>query len=430
MSLAGNPIEVGTDVSIEQLTAGALIYTPALNDNGPAHATFSFQVRDDGGLDNGGVDLDAIPNTLTFDVAPVSDAPFGTDMRLSQLEDSTSVLSVSDFGFQDLADNDAFISVIIDQLPAAGSLTLNGLPVIPGQVIVATDIDSGLLSFTPDPNEHGVGYGEINFRVQDSGTDGGSATAALHNVLSIDVIPVNDAPSGQNATIQTFEDTPYTFRQADFGFSDNEGFEFDTLSSVIIVSLPDSGKLSIDGTEATVGQEVPVSLIDAGLLVYTPPLNETGTGYNGLGFKVRDSGGTDNGGIDTDPTERFISFDVPGVNDPPRLISEGGTVDEGAELTLTSAMLFGADADDPEPQELTITITSLPDHGALRLAGDVLSVGDQFTLAEIESLALSYLHDESETSQDSFGVSLADGGEDGAQPVNGIFELLLSLIHI
>ena len=89
-------------------------------------------------------------------------------------------------------------------------------------------------------------------------------------------------------------------------------------------------------------------------------------------------------------------------------------------------MLFGADADDPEPQELTITITSLPDHGDLRLAGGVLSVGDQFTLAEIESLALSYLHDESETSQDSFGVSLADGGEDGAQPVNGIFELLIN----
>ena len=54
-----------------------------------------------------------------------------------------------------------------------------------------------------------------------------------------------------------------------------------------------------------------------------------------------------------------------------------------------------------------------------------LIVGSQFTQADIDSGYISYVHDGSETSQDSFGFSLADGGENGAEPVTGTFDITI-----
>ena len=48
---------------------------PAANASGAGYAWFTFQVQDDGGTANGGVDLDATPNTMTMNVTAVNDAP-------------------------------------------------------------------------------------------------------------------------------------------------------------------------------------------------------------------------------------------------------------------------------------------------------------------------------------------------------------------
>ena len=50
-----------------------------LNANGSRPTpSFTFQVQDNGGTANGGVDLDASPNTITFNVTAVNDAPVDT----------------------------------------------------------------------------------------------------------------------------------------------------------------------------------------------------------------------------------------------------------------------------------------------------------------------------------------------------------------
>ena len=43
---------------VADITAGKLVFTPAANANGAGYASFTFQVQDDGGTANGGVDLD------------------------------------------------------------------------------------------------------------------------------------------------------------------------------------------------------------------------------------------------------------------------------------------------------------------------------------------------------------------------------------
>ena len=73
----GSPLNGGNPIPVADL--GHLIYTP------PAAARQRQQLRhvhvpvqDSGGTANGGVDLDATPNTMTINVTAVNDAPVNT----------------------------------------------------------------------------------------------------------------------------------------------------------------------------------------------------------------------------------------------------------------------------------------------------------------------------------------------------------------
>jgi len=76
LSYNGTPItQAQIDSGFEVLVAnlGKLTYTPGVSS--PSSASFTFQVRDNGGTANGGVDLDASPNAVTFDITQVNHAP-------------------------------------------------------------------------------------------------------------------------------------------------------------------------------------------------------------------------------------------------------------------------------------------------------------------------------------------------------------------
>lgn len=146
---------------------------------------------------------------------------------------------------------------------------------------------------------------------QTQGRDG-SGNAVFQKVYRI----INDAPVGTSATLTTIENTAHSFDTADFGFSDTNS---DSLSGVVITTLPMVGILRLDGTAVTAGQTISVADIVAGKLVWTPPANQDGAALTTIGFKVIDDGGTDYSGEDTDGTERFLTFDVtsPGTNPNP-----------------------------------------------------------------------------------------------------------------
>ena len=71
--LNGILVTAATIVSVSEITAGHLVYTPAANANGTAASNFTFQVTDDGGTANGGQNTDQSPNTITFNVTPAID---------------------------------------------------------------------------------------------------------------------------------------------------------------------------------------------------------------------------------------------------------------------------------------------------------------------------------------------------------------------
>ncbi|NLX97528.1 MAG: cadherin-like domain-containing protein, partial [Rhodopirellula sp.] len=58
----------GQSISLADLAAGRLLFTPAADVYGSSYAWFSFRVQDDGGTADGGVDLDPVAKTMTVNV--------------------------------------------------------------------------------------------------------------------------------------------------------------------------------------------------------------------------------------------------------------------------------------------------------------------------------------------------------------------------
>ncbi len=75
LALDGSPVSAGAVVPVADILDGKLQFAPAVNANGAGYASFTFQVRDNGGTANGGVNTDQSANTMTVDVTSVNDAP-------------------------------------------------------------------------------------------------------------------------------------------------------------------------------------------------------------------------------------------------------------------------------------------------------------------------------------------------------------------
>ena len=69
LSLNGSTISAPTAVSVAQLDSHDLVFHPTTGASGTGYASIGFQVQDDGGTANGGVDTDPTTRTLTIDVA-------------------------------------------------------------------------------------------------------------------------------------------------------------------------------------------------------------------------------------------------------------------------------------------------------------------------------------------------------------------------
>ncbi|MFL5327544.1 MAG: DUF4347 domain-containing protein [Gemmataceae bacterium] len=391
----GAAVTLNQFVTVADINAGLLKYTGAPNANGANYANFKFAVRDDGGTANGGIDLDATPNTITLNVTSVNDAPGGTNKTLTAFEDTSYVFSTSDFGFTDSSDSPAnsLLAVKITTLPAIGTFTDNGIAVVKNQFVSVADINAGLLKYTGASNANGAGYASFTFAVQDDGgtANGGIDLDATPNTITIDVTSVNDAPGGTNKTVTTLEDTAYVFAASDFGFTDPNDSPANSLLSVKITSLPGLGTLTDNGAAVTLNQFVTVADINAGLLKYAPAANGNGAGYANFNFAVQDDGGTANGGIDLDPTSNTITISVTSVNDAP-----GGTNKTVTALEDTVYVFSASDfgftdtSDSPANNLLSVKITSLPAAGTFIDNGAAVTLNQFVSVADITGGLLQF----------------------------------------
>src|SRR5437763_13813541 len=83
--------------------------------------------------------------------------------------------------------------------------------------------------------------------------------------MTVNVNPIEDAPSTSPNTVTTDEDTAYTFGTADFPLVDVDG---DALSSVTITQLATAGTLKLNGVNVTLNQVISAANISSGLLKF------------------------------------------------------------------------------------------------------------------------------------------------------------------
>ena len=93
------------------------------------------------------------------------------------------------------------------------------------------------------------------------------------------------APIATDVTVTATEDTPYRFQVSDFGYSDPDG---DPLREVRIMTHPQTGTLTMEGTEVTGNTPVTVKQLAAGALVFTSVADGYGTPYTSFTFRVSD----------------------------------------------------------------------------------------------------------------------------------------------
>ncbi len=204
--------------------------------------------------------------------------------------------------------------------------------------LVAGDLDNDLLTYqiidiplngqivgdgsdiTYIPNTGYYGTDTLTFKVTDGVRDSNTAT------VTIEVIPVNDAPLADDQSVTTPEDTPVDIVLTG---SDPDG---DALAYTV-VTQPAHGTLTGDGAT----------------LQYTPNADYTAT--DTFTFMVNDG--------QVDSSAATVSIEVTPVNDAPVADDQSVTTPED---TAVDIVLTGSD---PDGDSLTYTVVTLPANGVL-----------------------------------------------------------------
>ena len=329
--------------------AGTLVrFVPNANWNGTLAAGITFQAWDqtsgtvgltaDAATGGGSTAFSLASASAALSVTAVNDAPIasGGASLLAVAEDTLSptgatVAALYAGNFSDAADAGSLTGIVVrGQSVDAGegrwqySIDAGSSWADFGFISDTSSLSLGLadrLRFMPTadyngtPNNLSVRLVDNSVAVSSGATvdassfGGATAFSAATVVTSTSVLSVNDAPVGASSSVTTGQDTSRTLTRADFGFADTHG-ESNSFASVLLQPPSVAGTLRLAGSAVNSATEVTVAQLDAGSLVFTPLAGASGNNYATIGFQVRDSGGTANGGVDLDPVQRTLGINV------------------------------------------------------------------------------------------------------------------------
>ena len=252
------------------ITGNQATYTPSVDYNGAD--SFTFRAND--GTDDGNT------GTVTITVNSVNDDPVANPDTASVNEDEVLTVAKWDLVGNDTDVDGDSLSLISVSEPVHGSVAIDGDNVV----------------FTPTANYSGSA--SFDYTVSD-----GSLTDVA--TVAVTVNPVNDAPTANDGTATTSEDTLVTI-DLSAGDIDN-----DFLTYLIVTGVSHGTLGTISGNQ----------------VAYTPNSNYTGS--DSFGFKAND--GSD------DSNTATVTITITEINDPPALNSIGNQiVDELVNLTFTA----------------------------------------------------------------------------------------------
>lgn len=276
---------------------GTLTYTPAVGATGSA--TITIVGQDNGGTTNGGSDTSA-PQSFTVTVSAAANAP----PTIDPIPNRT------------ILEGDPLQTINLSGITAGGDIPSQAIAVtasssngslVPVNVNYASPGTTGTLTFTAPVN--GNGSSTVTVTVRDAGLDLTLNTAddgLTTTSFNVTVTAVNDQPSFTAGNPPAVNEDAAAQSVVGFitGFTAGPNNENTQAVSAYLVSNVSNPPLFT----------VPPAVSNSGVLTYTLAANASGNST--FDVRVRDSGGTANGGIDLSSGQTF-TLTVNSVNDAP-----------------------------------------------------------------------------------------------------------------
>ena len=325
-SVVPNPTTVGVGAN------RTLNFIPVADANG--EVTITVTAQDDGGTENGGVDI--FQQSFTLTVTPVNDAPRFDLIADQTVDEDSGRTPVSITRVSPGPANESNQTVTLTAVSSDETIVPN--PTITGTGVTRT------LSFTPVT----VATGEVTITVtaqDDGGTENGGVDT-FPRTFTITVTPVNDAPR--------------------FDLIDNRAVLENSGQTIVAVTGISSGpadeasqtvKLTAVSSDASIVPNPTTVGVGANRTLNFIPVADA-NGEVTITVTAQDDGGTENGGVDT---FQWL-FTITVTEKPPPVVETpiaARPVDEDSPPVLNHANLTTVfeDADNPD-SELVYTITT------------------------------------------------------------------------
>ncbi|XP_028833636.1 FRAS1-related extracellular matrix protein 3 isoform X1 [Denticeps clupeoides] len=249
------------------------------------------------------------------------------------------------------------------------------------------------------------------FRVQD---DNDPPNQSGEHVFTAKIYPVDDLPpelypgTSLQMTVKEYELT--TFKKKFLHYTDLDSDDRD-LKYIITKPPTDTtednavalGNIVLTDSPDAIITEFTQAQINHHKVAYKPPDLELGITPKVLqfNFKVED---TATNSVDG----QFTIFLQPVDNKPPNITNTGFTVLERSIFIISKKELDASDQD-TEDENIVFTLTQTPKYGQLQYLGAEMINGGSFSLNDIESSHLTYLHSGEESLSDVIKLEVSDG---------------------
>ncbi|KAI4814202.1 hypothetical protein KUCAC02_003406 [Chaenocephalus aceratus] len=357
--------------------------------------------------------------TVKVNVRPVDDEtpsislPAGTiGSHIDVLENGATEITTNVIQGRDDDTDDLQLTFIVEDPPIMGEILVKG---VPASRFTQADIINGVVVYAHTTGEVGLssqldGFNLTLTDMSDDWTVGGNKVNGVQ--VRITILPVDSQAPEVRVGIQfsVIEGEKYAIGPEHLNADDNDTPTDDILCTIIVqptvgyvenISPAPGSEKSRSGTAISAFtirdiRERNIYFVQS-IHKGVEPVEDRFT------FRCSD-------GINFSENHFLPIVIIPANDEKPEIYLREIVVMEGMNIVIDTPILNGADADIP-PEGLVFFISKPPKHGAIL---NQLSTGSvlvtNFTLEQIrEASSIIYEHDDSETTEDSFDITLTDG---------------------